>query len=900
MAPNPYSATLWFIAAIALTLGFAVWLQRTMPARRLFAALCWAVSLWCFGYGCELTAKSLEEMRLWSAIQYPGIVLVAPLWLLFAIRYVGRRDVRHPAILAAVFSVPAVTLIALWTNEWHHLYYSARTAVHGPGIQLQMIQPGPVYMFHMLYAWACVLGGLVVLFRHIRAVDEPFSQNLLLLFLAGLIPFGVALARAFGFQPYDALDPTPFGFATGIALLAVMTMRRRLLMLRPIARDMVVNSFDHGLLVLDAQGCVTDANWAMGVMLGRPQERVSGHWTKVFEDAGPLPTLLAANSHQTAEMTLGAGTSARTVHVTCSPIFNESNELMGHALLFRDITEYRRTREALIKREKLVAAQAEASLRLLSRRPLPQAVQEALALVGEATEVDRVYVFQNRIEDGEVKLYQIFEWVREGVTAQIGNDELQGLPYSRGYQRWFDLLSSGRAVQGHVREFPDEEKALLEEQDILSLLVIPIHLGGTFWGFMGFDECHEEREWLESEVDTLRGLAAAIGGAIERDQAWAQLQKSEHRLRTYFEMPVTGLVLAKPDGTIVEANEVFLAMLGYTKAEVVGKNWTSFLQRDDGAHAEEWPAGPDVSNSHWRSSERHFRRKDGVTVVAVVAERLSHSPEGDPEQLMLAVQDITELRQKERELEHLNANLRQIVEDRTLALTNTVDELEAFEQGIANELSEPLRIAREFVSRLLKAPEFAHNNDARRDLQFACDALVGMHGTIREMRRLHESVRGPLMCVRMNLADVARVAVREMREKYPHHHVDVNIATELWSWADPRPMEVFFREVLDNAWKFTGPVSQPMVEIGRELTEHGWAFYVRDNGVGIPEGMSYRLFRVFDRLHSEQDFPGRGLGLAIAHRVITRHEGRIWATGAPGQGFTLYFTLPEPPPSGGE
>jgi light-regulated signal transduction histidine kinase (bacteriophytochrome) len=102
---------------------------------------------------------------------------------------------------------------------------------------------------------------------------------------------------------------------------------------------------------------------------------------------------------------------------------------------------------------------------------------------------------------------------------------------------------------------------------------------------------------------------------------------------------------------------------------------------------------------------------------------------------------------------------------------------------------------------------------------------------------------------------------------------------------------VVLDNLLQNAWKFTGRQPRPRIEFG-SISEPEPAFYVRDNGAGFDMAYADRLFGVFQRLHSAKDFPGTGVGLATVQRIINRHGGRAWATGAPNQGATIYFTLP--------
>lgn len=154
--------------------------------------------------------------------------------------------------------------------------------------------------------------------------------------------------------------------------------------------------------------------------------------------------------------------------------------------------------------------------RLLGSEDLAADIDGALGLVGEASGVDRVYVFEvTALPDGTHSASQRFEWVREGIAPQLENPDLQDVPLEEmGYGRWMRLLHDYQPVFGLIREFPPEEQPLLSAQDILSLLVIPIFTEGRLWGFAGFDDCRHNKVWTRSDIDLLLSLSIAIGARL--------------------------------------------------------------------------------------------------------------------------------------------------------------------------------------------------------------------------------------------------------------------------------------------------------------------------------------------------------------------------------------------------
>ena len=144
----------------------------------------------------------------------------------------------------------------------------------------------------------------------------------------------------------------------------------------------------------------------------------------------------------------------------------------------------------------------------------------------------------------------------------------------------------------------------------------------------------------------------------------------------------------------------------------------------------------------------------------------------------------------------------------------------------------------------------------------------------------------------MDLAALARVVAEELARRHPEHPVAFSAPPELLVSADRRLLQVVLENLLGNAWKFTSRTYEARVECGVEAGPRGNAYFVRDNGAGFDMAYAERLFSPFQRLHTEQEFSGTGIGLATVQRVVDRHGGRVWAQGEVGKGATVYFTLP--------
>jgi light-regulated signal transduction histidine kinase (bacteriophytochrome) len=152
--------------------------------------------------------------------------------------------------------------------------------------------------------------------------------------------------------------------------------------------------------------------------------------------------------------------------------------------------------------------------------------------------------------------------------------------------------------------------------------------------------------------------------------------------------------------------------------------------------------------------------------------------------------------------------------------------------------------------------------------------------------------RAELQATQIDLTRLAATLTQDLASGSPERRVKVHIDGGMKAYADPQLLRIVLGNLLDNAWKFTMRASGPEVEVGQCKDSSLPTYFVRDNGAGFDPAYADKLFGAFERLHTENEFPGTGIGLAIVHRIVTRHSGRIWAESAPGQGATFFFTLP--------
>ena len=201
-----------------------------------------------------------------------------------------------------------------------------------------------------------------------------------------------------------------------------------------------------------------------------------------------------------------------------APIFDESGKTIGIVGSARDITKNKKSEADILTRDRLLDAIARATARLVQGNDLIKGINGALELIGRATRVHRVYIFENHNHpDHHLPLMsQRYEWTDGSVASEINNTALQNVPYELFGTRLYEVLSGKEVLSGIVREFPERERKVLENQGIKSILLAPVFIDDGFWGFIGFDDCYNERIWSPIEEKLLDAAANNIGAAYIR------------------------------------------------------------------------------------------------------------------------------------------------------------------------------------------------------------------------------------------------------------------------------------------------------------------------------------------------------------------------------------------------
>jgi light-regulated signal transduction histidine kinase (bacteriophytochrome) len=254
-------------------------------------------------------------------------------------------------------------------------------------------------------------------------------------------------------------------------------------------------------------------------------------------------------------------------------------------------------------------------------------------------------------------------------------------------------------------------------------------------------------------------------------------------------------------------------------------------------------------------------------------------------------------RQAEEQIRGLNAELERRVHERTQALTDATKEMEAFTYSVAHDLRAPLRHIEAFANILSQDSGTTLSLEGQRCVGSIRRANAKMSQLVEDLLGLARVAQRELKRQPTALGSVVAEVVNEAKHETLDRLMEWRIHPLPTTECDPLLVKTLLTNLLSNAVKYTLSRSPALIEVGSFERDGQAVVYVRDNGVGFNMAFADKLFGVFQRLHHSAEFEGTGIGLAIAERIVRKHQGRIWAEGAVDQGATFYFTLAAAPPS---
>jgi PAS domain S-box-containing protein len=537
-------------------------------------------------------------------------------------------------------------------------------------------------------------------------------------------------------------------------------------------------------------------------------------------------------------------------------------------------------------RDVLFLSLAQATRELLSNSDWPSAISTGLKLIGEATDVDRVYLFENNLsKEGDLTTSQRFEWSSGPTLSQINNPVLQNLRYEL-ITEVYEQLQSNRPYFQIVSKMDKRSffRKIVEDEESKSVLLFPIFVREHFWGFIGFCERKYEREWSEIEFSILSTYSAMISASINRKQiekrietALHQSLESEQRYRTLQEASFGGIGL-HDKGVIIDCNQGLLNLTGYSYEELIGSNGLVLIAEEHRKFVME-----KIVSGYEHPYDVECLRKDGSKFAIEVHGK--SIPYMGKTIRITEFRNVTQRKQAEEKILEQNSRLSNIAND----LKRKNDQLEEFAQIVSHNLRGPIGNILSLISFYEETPLEKERAEYFSLLKSSSNAVQNTFNELVEVLRIrqHTDIERQTLSFEATLEKVRKMFAAKINETQAAITSDFQVPTISY----PKIyLESIFLNLLSNALKYRKKNVDPIISFKTYDNYGSTILEVSDNGLGIDlERYGHQIFKLNKTFHLHSE--ARGIGLFITKNQIEAMGGEIKVFSKPNEGATFVINF---------
>ena len=526
----------------------------------------------------------------------------------------------------------------------------------------------------------------------------------------------------------------------------------------------------------------------------------------------------------------------------------------------------------------------------------PFQVEEVLARIDKQVGLQKL---QQQLKEQNYQLQQsqsllasILNSSLDGVVAYsaVRNSEgnivdFQWLLINPAAEKFYGLLLNeivGKNLLAELSQF--------RNNGLFDLYVSVVETGETVDGEFSYEHEGDTIVWLHIVAVKLNdGLAVTFRNITDRKRAEIALRDSEERFRAIFEQAAVGIAKTALCGQFMRVNPGFCQIVRYAESELLQQNWQAITHPDDIEADREYVSLLLSGDIKTFSLEKRLLCKDEAVRWANVTVSAMRDAKGTPQYLICAIEDISQRKLVQELLQaSLDTQTRYAQE-----LTRSNAELEQFSYVASHDLQAPLSTIAGYAQLLEKRCHNqldAQGNKFIRNIVNSCGRMQALIDDLLEYSRVGRSEK-PFDVIDCNL--VFEDACANLQLAIRQDRASVTRGDLPRVRGDSFQLLQLFQNLIGNAIKYRSSEA-PMVRVSASRQGDSWVFSVQDNGIGIAEQYHPRIFQLFQRLHSQKQYSGTGIGLAICQRIVDRHGGRLWVESEPNRGSTFYFSIPIP------
>ncbi|HYX18398.1 MAG TPA: PAS domain S-box protein [Nostoc sp.] len=542
----------------------------------------------------------------------------------------------------------------------------------------------------------------------------------------------------------------------------------------------------------------------------------------------------------------------RYINAVYVPQFNQQGTVEGYAALITDISE----QQAALRERK----QAEAALR------------ESEARFRQMADTAPVLIWMS----GTDKLCNYFNkpWVDftgRTLEQEMGNGWAEGV-HPDDFQRCLNTYVNAFDAQ---QNFKMEYRLRHNDGEYRWVLDTGVPRFAPIGEFLGY-----------------------IGSCVDihdRNLAEATLRDSEERYRILTEVSPQAIWMGDSHNGITYCNQYWFDYSGLTMEQTSGYGWIDIIHPEDCDRVFKTSMQAVAKGTNYETEIRFRRVFDGSYRWHLVRGLPFRDAAGQIIKWVGIASDIHDRKVAEAALQQLNEMLEQRIQERTAQLEAANKELESFSYSVSHDLRSPLRHIAGFIELLQKRHSSTTTLDeaSQRYLRIIAETSKQAGILIDELLTFSRMGRTEMRYININMEQLVEEIKRDLQIQIPGRTINWRIESLPEVQGDPSMMRLVLRNLIDNAVKYTQTRNPTEITVGSIDNENEVVFFVQDNGVGFNMQYVHKLFGVFQRLHSDPQFEGTGVGLANVQRIIHRHNGRVWAESVVDSGATFYFSLPK-------